>query len=158
MSIEIIVLFCSNWRYLNKPFTNDEIKGITDESREYNKRALTFSALIFTAIALLFNAFRTELAKIEDALLIMVFCFALFMCSYKIEVLTNMKRIIWVIQEKLLNFGYLGALSAIGVLFYFMLPQTWGIIIIFLIVIVIIHCWEFYFDFKKYRDMSKANK
>jgi hypothetical protein len=159
MSAEVTILLFSNKELVLSSFDRKEGEDITSESREYNIRALTLSGLTFAGIALLINAFSNNIQGAVDTIIILAYSFGLFLCSYRIEVLTNYRRLYWIMQEKCLNFGFLGLISSLVVFFYIV-----GITIIlavfsaFLGVIILIHFIELRSDFKYYSERSAPKK
>ena len=158
MCAEITILLFSNKELVLSWFDRKEGEDITSESREYNIRALTLSGLTFAGIALLINAFSNNIQEAVDTIIILVYSFGLFLCSYKIEVLTNY-RLYWIIQEKCLNFGFLGLISSLVVFFYIegitIILAVFGV---FLGVIIIIHFIELRSDFKYYSERAAPKK
>ena len=158
MCAEVTILLFSNKELVLSWFDRKEGEDITSESREYNIRALTLSGLTFAGIALLINAFSHNIQEAVDTIIILVYSFGLFLCSYKIEVLTNY-RLYWIIQEKCLNFGFLGLISSLVVFFYIegitIILAVFGV---FLGVIIIIHFIELRSDFKYYSERAAPKK
>ena len=158
MCAEVTILLFSNKKLVLSWFDKKEGEDITLESREYNIRALTLSGLTFAGIALLINAFSNNIQEAVDTIIILVYSFGLFLCSYKIEVLTNY-RLYWIIQEKCLNFGFLGLISSLVVFFYIegitIILAVFGV---FLGVIIIIHFIELRSDFKYYSERAAPKK
>lgn len=160
MSAEVTLLVFSNKELVLSWFDRKEGEDITPESREYNSRALTLSGLTFAGIALLINAFSNNIQEAVDTIIILVYSFGLFLCSYKIEALTNY-RLYWIIQEKSLNFGFLGLISSLVVFFYIEgITIILAVFCVFFGVIIIIHLIELRSDFKSYfeRAAPKNNK
>jgi hypothetical protein len=159
MSAEVTILLFSNKELVLSSFDRREGEDITSESREYNIRALALSGLTFAGIALLIDAFSHNIQGAVDTIIILAYSFGLFLCSYRIEVLTNYRRLYWIMQEKCLNFGFLGLISSLVVFFYIV-----GITIIlavfsaFLGVIILIHFIELRSDFKYYSERSAPKK
>jgi hypothetical protein len=108
----------------------------------------------------LINAFSHNIQEAVDTIIILVYSFGLFLCSYKIEVLTNY-RLYWIIQEKCLNFGFLGLISSLVVFFYIEgITIILAVFCVFFGVIIIIHLIELRSDFKYYSERAapKNNK
>lgn len=161
MCAEITILLFSNKGLVLSPFDRREGEDITLESREYNIRAITLSGLTFAGIALLIDAFSHNIQGAVDTIIILVYSFGLFLCSYKIEVLTNYSRLYWIIQEKCLNFGFLGLISSLAVFFYIEgITSILAVFSVFFAVIIAIHLIEFRSDFQYYsnRPAHKKNK
>lgn len=150
MCAEVTILLFSNKELVLSWFDRKEGEDITSESREYNIRALTLSGLTFAGIALLINAFSNNIQGAVDTIIILVYSFGLFLCSYKIEVLTNY-RLYWIMQEKCLNFGFLGLISSLVVFFYIVgITSILAVFGVFFGVIIIIHFIELRSDFEHY--------
>lgn len=153
MCAEVTILLFSNKELVLSSFDRREGEDITSESREYNIRALTLSGLTFAGIALLINAFSNNIQEAVDTIIILVYSFGLFLCSYKIEVLTNYRRLYWIVQEKCLNFGFLGLISSLVVFFYIEgITSILAVFCVFSAVIIIIHLIELRSDFKYYSE------
>lgn len=153
MCAEVTILLFSNRELVLGSFDRRKGEDITSESREYNIRALTLSGLTFAGIALLIDAFSHNIQEAVDTIIILVYSFGLFLCSYKMEVLTNYRRLYWIIQEKCLNFGFLGLISSLVVFFY--MDAITSILAVFRIVfgvIILIHFIELRSDFKYYSE------
>lgn len=157
MVVEIVILAIINWNFSFKKYEKDE--DISSESRLYGTRALTLSGLTFAAIALLIGT-SEDISLIINTLIVLVYGFCLLLCSYKLEVLTNSRRIYWKLQEKFLNFGYLTLIFALIIFFYENSVYTIvNVIVIFIAVILIIHLIEFILnDCKLYYDMREHKK
>jgi hypothetical protein len=159
MSAEVTILLFSNKELVLSSFDRKEGEDITSESREYNIRALTLSGLTFAGIALLINAFSNNIQGAVDTIIILAYSFGLFLCSYRIEVLTNYRRLYWIMQEKCLNFGFLGLISSLVVFFYIegitIILAVFGV---FFAVIIIVHLIELWSDFKYYSERSAPKK
>jgi len=159
MSTEVTLLLFSNKKLVLSSFDRREGEDITSESREYNIRALTLSGLTFAGIALLINAFSNNIQEAVDTIIILVYSFGLFLCSYRIEVLTNYRRLYWIMQEKCLNFGFLGLISSLVVFFYIEgITIILAAFCVFFGVIIIIHLIELTLDFKCYSDRAAPKK
>ncbi len=149
MVLEILIIYISNKKLIAGSFDKEE--DITPESREYNVRALTLSGLTFAGITLLIDAYSENIQKVLDVIIILLYGFGLFLSSYKIEVLTNYKRLYWVFQEKLLNFGFLSLIFSLLIFFYGeKLDALLYVISVFVIVIIAIHFIEFKKDYEYY--------
>ena len=123
-----------------------------------NTRALTLSGLTFAGIALLIDAFSQNIQEAVDTIIILAYSFGLFLCSYKMEVLTNY-RLYWIIQEKCLNFGFLGLISSLAVFFYREgITSILAVFSVFFAVIIIIHLIEFRSDFQYYSESAALKK
>ena len=158
MCAEVTILLFSNKELVLSWFDRKEGEDITSESREYNIRALTLSGLTFAGIALLINAFSNNIQEAVDTIIILVYSFGLFLCSYKIEVLTNY-RLYWIIQEKCLNFGFLGLISSLVVFFYIEgITSILAVFVIFVVVIIFIHLIEFKSDYDYYSKRPAPKK
>ena len=158
MCAEVTILLFSNKELVLSSFDRKEGEDITSESREYNIRALTLSGLTFAGIALLINAFSNNIQGAVDTIIILVYSFGLFLCSYKIEVLTNY-RLYWIMQEKCLNFGFLGLISSLVVFFYIEgITIILAAFCVFFGVIIIIHLIELTLDFKYYSERAAPKK
>jgi hypothetical protein len=157
MCIELILLVSSNKKFVLRWLEGKERKYITLESREYKTTALTLSGLTFAGIALMIDAFSKNLQEAIDTLIILFYSFGLFLISYRFEVLTNY-RFYWIIQEKTLNFGFLGLIFSLLIfvylqkLTYFLVP-----LIVIVIAIILIHLIEFKFDYKYYSNVTVNN-
>ncbi|HUV02574.1 MAG TPA: hypothetical protein VMW67_03895 [Desulfobacteria bacterium] len=159
MCLEIAVLLFSNKELILSSFDRTEGEDIKPESREYNLRALTLGGLTFAGIALLIDAYSADIQRAIDIIIILIYSFGLFLCSYKIEVLTNYKRLFWIMQEKFLNFGFLGLVASLAVFFYTeRLTIVLAEFIVFSVIIVIIHLQEFKLDYKSYSERSVSQK
>ena len=158
MCVEVTILLISNKKFVLSSFDRKRNEDITPESREYNTRALTLSGLTFAGIALLIGAFSQNIHEVVDTIVILTYSFGLFLCSYKIEVLTNYRRLYWIMQEKLLNFGFLGLLFSLVVFFYVeKITTILAIVLVFVAVIIIIHLIEFKSDYEYYSGMPAPN-
>lgn len=73
--------------------------------------------------------------------------------------LTNYRRLFWIIQEKFLNFGFLGLVASLAVFFYTeRLTIVLAEFIVFSVIIIIIHLREFGYDYKSYSERSVSQK
>lgn len=151
MCAEVIVLLISNKTFVLSSYDRNNNEDITHESREYNTRALTLSGLTFAGIVLLIDAFSQNIHEAVDTIIILTYSFGLFLCSYKIEVLTNYRKLYWIMQDKSLNFGFLGLLFSLVVFFYVeKITTILAIVLVFVVVIIIIHLIEFKSDYEYY--------
>ena len=155
MCAEVTILLLSNKGLVLSSLDRREGEDITPESREYNVRALAFSGLTFAGIALLIDAFSHNIQGAVDTIIILVYSFGLFLCSYRIEVLTNYRRLYWIVQEKCLNFGFLGLISSLAVFFYIEgITSILAVFGVFFGVIIIIHLIELRSDFEYYSERA----
>jgi hypothetical protein len=148
--LEVCVLIVAARHILLKPFDRDE--AIKPEGREYATRALNLGALSFAGIALLAGTYATSLDQISGSLLILVFGLGLFFISYSVETLVRLRRIVWVVQDKTLSFGYLSILIGLAAFFYVKLPIVFPVVVIITTVISLISLIEFRFDYKHWRE------
>jgi hypothetical protein len=137
-------------------FDDEERRQIKPEAREYNTRALTFGGLTFASIALLFDTFRQSLDVVTDVLLLLILSLGFFFLSYSVEVLVQQMRIFWLVQDKSLNFGYLGIVFALLILMTRIVPVAFIVLWPFISVILAIHLWEYHLDLKKWRNQEQS--
>ena len=153
MLVELSMLLKTNLTFVLARFEKDE--NITPESRIYATRALTLGGLTFAALALLIGTFSDDIKDAENTLIILVYALSLLFCSYSMEILTNFNRIYWLLQEKFLNFGFLGLLFSLLAFFFEKMFFMLIIIIPIIIIIAIIHVLGFYTDYKHYSQRKK---
>jgi uncharacterized protein YacL len=141
---------------MSTPFEETGGEKIKPEAREYNTRALTFGGLTFASIALLFDAFRQSLNVVTDVLLLLVLSLGFFFLSYSVEVLVRQKRIFWLVQDKSLNFGYLGIVFALLILMTRIVPVAFIVLWPFISVILVIHFWEYGLDLTNWKKREQS--
>lgn len=143
---------------INIPFAQSPTKrgkqDIGPESREYNTRAIAFAGLTFAGITLLIDSSSKNLNEIQASLLVLTYSLCLFFISYKIEVLTGIEELYWIIQDKTLNYGFLSIVSALTTFFYEKLQNLVVIGLLMFLLIYIVHLIELKLDLE-YRYTTK---
>lgn len=124
--------------------TKGKNKDVSQESMEYSSRSLIFVGLIFAGITLLISSYKDDLKNVEDTLIILIFALSLFLLSYKIEVLTATREIYWIIQDRVLNYGFLAIVISLLTFFYKVFYSSFaiGILVFTFIIIFVIHLCE----------------
>ncbi len=122
---------------------------VEPESRLCGTRALTLAGLTFAAIIFLFGNFNKAY---DDSLSIMTYSFGLFLLSYNFEMFTGLKEIYFILQDRLLMYGFLGLIMALFVFFWGELRNISIIILIFVIIFLILHMKGIKIDLQTYKD------
>ncbi len=154
MLVEIGLCIVINIPFVKSPTKRGREEDIGPESRTYSQRAQVFAGLTFAIIALLINSSSNDLNKIQGSLIILTYTMCLFFISYKIEVLTGLKRIYWIIQEKTFNYGFIAINVALVTFFYEKLQSLFIIGVLSLIIIYIMHLMELKVDLEYYRSIK----
>ena len=152
MLVEIGLCIVINIPFANSPTKRGDEEDIGPESRIYNERALVFSGLTFAGITLLIDSSSNDLNRIQASLIVLTYSMSLFFISYKIEVLTGLKRIYWIIQEKTLNYGFIAIIVALVTFFHAKLQSLFFIGIFLFFIVYVTHLMELKKDLEYYND------
>lgn len=143
--IEIMTIYYNNPEAMNEKRSEKEIEP---ESRLYGTRALTLAGLTFAGIIFLIDNYEKTY---EDALFILIYSFGLLLLSYNFEILTGGKEIYFVVQDRLLTYGFLGLIIALFVFFWETLIIISIILSIFIFILTIIHLREIQITLECYK-------
>lgn len=152
MLVEIGLCFITNIPFSNNPTKRGDEEDIGPESRIYNERALVFSGLTFAGITLLIDSSSNDLNQIQASLIVLTYSMSLFFISYKIEVLTGLKGIYWIIQEKTLNYGFIAIIVSLVIFFHAKIQSLFFIGIFLLVIVYMTHLMELKTDLEYYND------
>lgn len=145
-----------NWEYAIGEFSKNEIyskeKDIRSEIKEYSTRALTMAGLTFAAIALIISGFKDEISIVNDILLLFFLGFALFILSFELRLFSGKRRIIWEIQQRLVNYGFLSIIIGLALFFGKLIQNILYMIVPLLSLIILLHISGYYSDYKLYKS------
>lgn len=145
--LELTVMLVSHWDYLFKVFGSEE-RHIREEVRDHNSRALNFTALTFAILSLVLTE-PLDMQVSGDITLVLLTSFTLFIIAYKMGVYAATRRVIWYGKRLLFNYGVLGIVFGMFLLFHSASPQHSPITGVMVLAIVIIHVkyvWDEYWQ------------
>lgn len=151
-----------NWEYAISKFSKNEIyskeKDIRSEIKEYSTRALTMAGLTFAAIALIISGFKDEISIVNDILLLFFLGFALFILSFELRLFSGKRRIIWEIQQRLVNYGFLSIIIGLALFFGKLIQNIFYMIVPLLSLIILLHISGYYSDYKLYKSKFASTR
>lgn len=136
------------WKSFSANYLRGKKRDIISEIREYSTRALNLAGLTFAGISLLIGTLLRSQQSIRNPLLMFIFALTLFLVSYKLDVFSAKKKVIWWVQQRLLNYGLLGLIIGLGLLFTSKIKGTKDYIFLLMGIVLIIHLIEYYYDYK----------
>lgn len=148
--IETGLILAKNHNFILDKFSDKE-RNIKYQTDRYSSNALTFVAILFAVISLIF----TMIPSTKDVILILMFGLVLFIISYKLSVVGATKRIYWNLQQRLFNFGILSLVFGLTMFFKNYLPEFFVLSLLPLILIIILHILEYIKDFKYFLKQNK---
>lgn len=144
--MEVIIIYYNNPIAMKEKRKEEEIEP---EARLCGTRALTLAGLTFAGIIFLISNY----GKIyDDTLLIITYSFGLQLLSYNFEILTGLREIYFVVQDRLLMYGFLGLIIALFVFFWENIVIISIIISIFISIFTIIHLREVQIMLESYKE------
>lgn len=152
--LEVFINIWKSPKYLSEKFGHGEDK-FKDEVKITAERSLNLGALTFAGISLILGGFGKNLtSNILDSLIVFSFGLMLFIISYKLEVCSATIRIYRELQQRIYNFGILSLVF--GLFIFFINKQIYEFSYIFgimTLIIIIIHIYEYFNDYKTYRKI-----
>lgn len=143
-----------SWKYAMGSFSRKEIydktKDIRSEITEYSNRALEMGGLTFAAISFLISNVN-KILFFNDLLIILSFAFFLFIISFKLDIFSGKRRIMWELQQRLLNYGILSLVISISLFLIIYIKESFLIAISAVIIIFLAHLKEYMNDYNLYK-------
>lgn len=155
MLIEILIVQTAFRKLLSQKFSNTE-KNYVHEIKLYASRSLNFASITFAVVAIIigFSATGTTFHRLDTALIMLSYAFTLFIVSYKIEVISGLKKIYWDLQQRFFNFGIVSLSIGLLLLFQTQFSAVSVVFSIMVAAIILIHIVEFINDCKSYSKES----